>query len=71
MTVAYSPWPISDEFVCSPECLVCHGVGTVCENHPDAPWRGMTGEYDGTECCGGAGMPCPNIAIVRAAQRGR
>jgi hypothetical protein len=27
----------------------------VCENHPDRPWGSGHGE-----CCGAAGMPCPD-----------
>jgi hypothetical protein len=54
------PGSIVAEFVCSPECPVCHGEGTVCEAHPDVAW----GEGDG--CCGAAGMPCPNIAKANA-----
>lgn len=51
---------IADEFVCSPECPTCLGDGIVCEDHPDQPWR------DGEQaCCGGAGMPCPSIAVAR------
>lgn len=60
---------ILDEFACSPECPICEGHGMVCENHPDTIWRGIVGEYDGTECCGGAGAPCPNIAKVRRRTR--
>lgn len=37
-------------------CGNCADSGFVCENHPDRPWAGMVG---GAECCGGAGMPCP------------
>lgn len=33
-------------------CSVCHGLGWVCENHPDRAWS----EEDGCQC--GAGMPC-------------
>jgi hypothetical protein len=51
---------ITEEFVCSPECPICHGEGIVCENHETVAWE------DGDGCpCGGAGAPCPSIAIVR------
>lgn len=32
-------------------CFVCHGLGWVCENHPDRAWS-----EDGCQC--GAGMAC-------------
>ena len=44
-----------------PDCGTCVGTGHVCENHPDRPWAGMTGE---PECCGGAGMPCPRCCVA-------
>lgn len=50
-----APDSILAAFICSPECPVCHGEGMVCENHPSVAWG------DGYACCGGAGMPCPNI----------
>jgi hypothetical protein len=33
-------------------CLICLGLGWVCENHPDKAWD----KNSGCEC--GAGMPC-------------
>jgi len=34
------------------KCKFCNGEGWVCEDHPEVQWR------DGTNCCGGAGIPC-------------
>lgn len=48
-----------------PICAVCLDTGHVCENHPDRPWAGIAGHDapnacgDGSQDCGGAGMPCP------------
>lgn len=39
------------------KCTTCADCRWVCENHPNVPWAGLTG---GEECCGGAGMPCPD-----------
>ena len=37
------------------KCQRCQDARWVCENHPDKSWgRGQD------ECCGGAGMPCPD-----------
>jgi hypothetical protein len=33
-------------------CLICLGVGWVCENHIDKPW------CDDLGCTCGAGLPC-------------
>lgn len=41
----------------SMHCPRCHDTGCVCENHPDHAWAGVA---DVEECCGGAGMPCPD-----------
>lgn len=51
---------ISEIETADPDCPRCEGLGWVCENHPDVPWAGMTGEpmCRGAEGCGGAGMPC-------------
>ena len=38
-------------------CETCRDSGYVCENYPDRAWSYVVG---GEECCGGAGMPCPN-----------
>ncbi len=37
-------------------CRICDGVGWVCENHPDKPFKGLSGRLDACSC--GAGMPC-------------
>lgn len=53
--------PISDMFVCRPDCPVCEGDGIVCEDHPMTPWRPDIERHsrdDGT-ICRAAGMPCP------------
>lgn len=40
------------------KCKNCQDSYWVCEEHNDKPWAG--GMPKGfTECCGGAGMPCP------------
>ena len=49
--------PISDYFVCDPDCCYCLGGGTVCEDHPLEPWAGTVGDEKGCPC-GAAGMPC-------------
>jgi hypothetical protein len=37
------------------ECFLCADCGSVCESHPERPWKG---EY---ACgCGSAGTPCPS-----------
>ena len=36
----------------NPDCLVCFGLGWVCENHPERAWD----QEAGCQC--GAGMPC-------------
>jgi len=36
----------------NPNCPICHGVGWVCENHPELAWDKEIG------CTCGAGMPC-------------
>jgi hypothetical protein len=33
-------------------CPICHGIGWVCENHPEQAWDKEIG------CICGAGMPC-------------
>lgn len=38
-------------------CPICDDTGWVCENHPNAPWGGMSGRPDACYC-GGAGAPC-------------
>ena len=38
----------------NPDCPNCHGLGWVCENHPDKVW---SEEVEGGCQCG-AGMPC-------------
>lgn len=51
-----------------PNCKRCDGTGWVCENHPDVPWAGLTGEprcRSNVEGCGGAGMPCPDCNDLR------
>lgn len=40
-----------------PRCETCLDTGHVCENHPDHAWAYLA---DVEECCGGAGMPCPD-----------
>ena len=35
----------------NPNCKICHGIGWVCENHPDKVWS-----EKGCQC--GPGMPC-------------
>lgn len=35
------------------KCPICHGLGWVCENHPNRAWTEGEG---GCQC--GAGMPC-------------
>jgi hypothetical protein len=35
----------------NPNCPICHGIGWVCENHPEKAW-----DKEGCTC--GAGMPC-------------
>ncbi|MFL5309501.1 MAG: hypothetical protein ACJ79H_03500 [Myxococcales bacterium] len=46
-------------------CPCCLDGGHVCENHPERPWSGIVGPDapnacgDGSQDCGGAGMPCP------------
>jgi hypothetical protein len=39
-------------FMTNPKCPNCHGIGWVCENHPDKPWDDEIG------CTWGAGLPC-------------
>jgi hypothetical protein len=36
----------------NPNCTICHGIGWVCENHPEKAWDKEIG------CTCGAGMPC-------------
>jgi hypothetical protein len=36
----------------NPNCPICHGIGWVCENHPEKAWDKEIG------CDCGAGMPC-------------
>jgi hypothetical protein len=37
------------------ECFLCEDCGSVCESHPERPWRGVYA------CgCGSAGAPCPS-----------
>ena len=38
--------------VTNANCLICHGIGWVCENHPEKAWDKEIG------CDCGAGMPC-------------
>jgi hypothetical protein len=52
---------IEESFKCSPSCLICGGIGTVCEDHPDEPWGPLMGEGQGC-WCGAAGEPCPHAA---------
>lgn len=37
-------------------CPCCDDTGTVCENHPDKPWEGISNAPNACGC--GAGMPC-------------
>lgn len=37
----------------NPKCRICHGLGWVCESHPELPWQD---EVDGCQC--GAAMRC-------------
>lgn len=39
------------------ECPTCRGVGWVCENHRDRPWR-ATNDFSLTACGCGTGVPC-------------
>jgi hypothetical protein len=43
--------------VTNPNCPICHGIGWVCENHPDKPWDSELG------CNRRAGMPCECNAV--------
>ena len=36
----------------NPNCLICRGIGWVCEKHPEKPWDPELG------CVCGAGAPC-------------
>jgi len=45
-------------------CIICGGVGLVCENHPTAPWGEVSARGDACAC--GAGMPCPNCDPTNA-----
>jgi hypothetical protein len=36
----------------NPNCTICHGIGWVCENHPEKAWDKEIG------CDCGAGVPC-------------
>ena len=64
VSMTWKPLPlrsILDAFGCVPDCPVCLGSGTVCEHHPDRPSDTLTAPPIGCDC-GGAGMPCPEIA---------
>jgi hypothetical protein len=49
---------VPEPFLCGVEvamdakCLICFGIGWVCENHPNLAWHQDLG------CVCGAGMPC-------------
>jgi len=40
------------------KCMTCDDTGTVCEDHPNLPWDGLSDSLFAC-LCGGAGMPCP------------
>jgi hypothetical protein len=42
------------------KCRRCQDARWVCENHPDRPWG-----HHPDDCCGGAGMPCPDCNAVK------
>jgi hypothetical protein len=46
------------------KCHRCQDARWVCENHPDKPSGSKS-----DECCGGAGMPCPDCNLPRAGER--
>jgi hypothetical protein len=47
--------PVDGVSEIDPSCPRCLGSGSVCEDHPQLPWDGLTPE--GCQC-GAAGMPC-------------
>jgi hypothetical protein len=47
--------------VTKPNCLICRGLGWVCEKHPDRPW---TETVLPCQCNGGTGIVEPNVSGV-------
>lgn len=39
------------------QCTNCDNTGWVCENHTNAPWKGISDRFDACDCLG-AGLPC-------------
>nr|WTB29733.1 hypothetical protein OG781_09725 [Streptomyces sp. NBC_00830] len=44
-------------------CVRCLDTGHVCEDHPAAPWEGMTGPVAAHPEHGGMGNPCPACCL--------
>jgi hypothetical protein len=52
-------------FMTNPKCPNCHGIGWVCENHPDKPWDDEIGRT--CRQCGNGSLAPANHRICLSA----